>query len=68
VKCTSRCRGKDFRTQVAEIVAERAVRKFGDSRLFMAVRLCMRDRRGSDRDNRLKALCDAHRACRRIRQ
>jgi crossover junction endodeoxyribonuclease RusA len=51
--------GKDFRKQVAEIVAERTVMKFGASRLFMAVRLCMRDRRGSDLDNRLKALCDA---------
>jgi crossover junction endodeoxyribonuclease RusA len=51
--------GKDFRLQVAEIVAERSVMKFGTARLFMAVRLCMRDRRGSDLDNRLKALCDA---------
>jgi crossover junction endodeoxyribonuclease RusA len=25
----------------------------------MAVRICMRDRRGSDLDNRMKALCDA---------
>jgi crossover junction endodeoxyribonuclease RusA len=51
--------GKDFRQQVAEIVAERECLKFGASRLFMAVRLCMRDRRASDLDNRLKALCDA---------
>jgi crossover junction endodeoxyribonuclease RusA len=51
--------GKDFRQQVAEIVAERECIKFGASRLFMAVRLCMRDRRASDLDNRLKALCDA---------
>jgi crossover junction endodeoxyribonuclease RusA len=51
--------GKDFRQKVAEIVAGRAVMKFGASRLFMAVRLCMRDRRGADLDNRLKALCDA---------
>lgn len=51
--------GKDFRKQVAEIVAERNAMKFGTSRLFMAVRLCMRDRRGSDLDNRMKALLDA---------
>lgn len=51
--------GKDFRKQVAEIIAERQCLKFGTSRLFMAVRLCMRDKRGSDLDNRLKALCDA---------
>jgi len=50
---------KDFRKQVAEIVAERSALKFGTSRLFMAVRLCMRDRRASDLDNRMKALCDA---------
>jgi crossover junction endodeoxyribonuclease RusA len=51
--------GKDFRQQVAEIVAERECLKFGASRLFMAIRLCMRDRRSADLDNRLKALCDA---------
>ena len=51
--------GVDFRKQVAEIVAERSALKFGTSRLFMAVRLCMRDRRASDLDNRMKALCDA---------
>lgn len=51
--------GKDFRKQVAEIIAERQCLKFGTSRLFMAVRLCMMDRRASDLDNRLKALCDA---------
>jgi crossover junction endodeoxyribonuclease RusA len=51
--------GKDFRKQVAEIVAASDAMKFGTARLFMAVRLCMRDRRGSDLDNRLKALCDA---------
>jgi crossover junction endodeoxyribonuclease RusA len=51
--------GVDFRKQVAEIVAERRALKFGTSRLFMAVRLCMRDRRASDLDNRMKALCDA---------
>ena len=51
--------GKDFRKEVAEIVAERRATKFGKARLFMAVRLCMRDRRPSDLDNRLKALCDA---------
>lgn len=51
--------GKDFRKQVAEIIAEQQCLKFGTSRLFMAVRLCMRDRRASDLDNRLKALCDA---------
>lgn len=51
--------GKDFRKAVAEIIAERQCLKFGSARLFVAVRLCMRDRRGSDLDNRLKALCDA---------
>ncbi|HVM93905.1 MAG TPA: RusA family crossover junction endodeoxyribonuclease [Terriglobales bacterium] len=51
--------GKDFRREVAEIVAERQCLKFGAARLFMAVRLCMRDRRKSDLDNRLKALADA---------
>lgn len=51
--------GKQFRQQVAEIIAERECIKFGTARLFMAVRLCMRDRRASDLDNRLKALCDA---------
>lgn len=51
--------GKDFRQSVAEIVAARECLKFGQKRLFLAVRLCMRDRRGSDLDNRLKALCDA---------
>lgn len=51
--------GKDFRKQVAEIIAERQCLKFGPARLFMAVRLSMRDRRASDLDNRLKALCDA---------
>lgn len=51
--------GREFRQKVAEIVAEKQCLKFGASRLFMAVRLCMRDRRPSDLDNRLKALCDA---------
>lgn len=51
--------GKDFRLQVAEIVAERQCLKFGTKRLFMAVRLCMRDKRASDLDNRMKALLDA---------
>lgn len=51
--------GKEFRQRVAEIIAERECLKFGTSRLFMAVRLCMRDRRAADLDNRLKALCDA---------
>lgn len=51
--------GKDFRKRVAEIVAEHNAKKFGTSRLFVAVRLCMRDRRVSDLDNRLKALNDA---------
>lgn len=51
--------GKAFRKRVAEIVAERNALKFGSERLFMAVRLCMRDRRASDLDNRMKALCDA---------
>lgn len=51
--------GKEFRQQVAEIIAEQRCLKFGTSRLFMAVRLCMRDKRASDLDNRLKALCDA---------
>jgi crossover junction endodeoxyribonuclease RusA len=51
--------GKDFRQRVAEIVAEHNAIKFGSARLFMAVRICMRDRRGSDLDNRMKALCDA---------
>lgn len=51
--------GKDFRREVGEIIAERQCLKFGTARLFMAVRLCMRDRRASDLDNRLKALCDA---------
>jgi crossover junction endodeoxyribonuclease RusA len=50
---------KDFRQKVAEIVAEREAIKFGSSRLFMAVRICMRDRRKGDVDNRLKGLCDA---------
>lgn len=51
--------GKDFRQRVAEIVAEHNAIKFGTSRLFMAVRISMRDRRASDLDNRLKALNDA---------
>ncbi|WP_233854064.1 RusA family crossover junction endodeoxyribonuclease [Paraburkholderia sp. HD33-4] len=51
--------GKDFRKAVAEIIAERQCLKFGTARLFMAVRLSMRDKRASDLDNRLKALCDA---------
>lgn len=51
--------GRKFRQQVAEIIAERECLKFGTARLFMAVRLSMRDRRASDLDNRLKALCDA---------
>jgi crossover junction endodeoxyribonuclease RusA len=51
--------GKDFRQSVAEIIADQKALKFGRARLFMAVRLCMRDKRASDLDNRLKALCDA---------
>lgn len=51
--------GKDFRQRVAEIVAERNAVKFGDARLFMAVRINMRDRRAADLDNRLKSLGDA---------
>lgn len=51
--------GKDFRKRVAEIVAEHNAIKFGTSRIFMAVRLSMRDRRAADLDNRLKALNDA---------
>lgn len=51
--------GKKFRQEVAEIIAAQQCLKFGTARLFMAVRLCMRDRRASDLDNRLKALCDA---------
>lgn len=51
--------GKDFRQQVAEIVAEQQAVKFGEDRIYMAVRICMRDKRPSDLDNRLKALCDA---------
>jgi crossover junction endodeoxyribonuclease RusA len=51
--------GKDFRQKVAEIVAEHNAIKFGSARLFMAVKLSMRDRRAADLDNRLKALNDA---------
>jgi crossover junction endodeoxyribonuclease RusA len=51
--------GVEFRRQVAEIVAERSVMKFGTARLFMAVRICMRSKKKADLDNRLKALCDA---------
>jgi crossover junction endodeoxyribonuclease RusA len=51
--------GKTFRQRVAEIVAEHNAIKFGSSRLFMAVKLSMRDRRAADLDNRLKALNDA---------
>jgi crossover junction endodeoxyribonuclease RusA len=51
--------GKEFRQQVAEIVAERDALKFGTQRLFLAVRLCMRDKRRADLDNRAKALLDA---------
>lgn len=51
--------GKEFRRKVEEIVADRNALKFGSERLFLAVRLCMRDRRPNDLDNRLKALCDA---------
>jgi len=51
--------GKDFRKEVAEIIAERQCLKFGAKRLFMAIRLCMRDRRRADIDNRTKALLDA---------
>jgi crossover junction endodeoxyribonuclease RusA len=51
--------GKTFRQRVAEIVAEHNAIKFGDARLVMAVRLCMRDKRKSDIDNRLKSLGDA---------
>lgn len=51
--------GKDFRQDVAEIIAASDAVKFGTARLYMAVRMCMRDKRGSDLDNRLKALCDA---------
>ena len=51
--------GKDFRQRVAEIVVEHNSIKFGSARLFMAVRICMRDRRAADLDNRLKALNDA---------
>jgi crossover junction endodeoxyribonuclease RusA len=51
--------GMKFRKQVAEIIAEKQCLKFGESRLFMAVRLCMRSKKKADLDNRLKALCDA---------
>jgi crossover junction endodeoxyribonuclease RusA len=51
--------GKRFRQLVAEIVAERNAVKFGTQRLFLAARLCMRDKRKADLDNRAKALLDA---------
>jgi crossover junction endodeoxyribonuclease RusA len=51
--------GKNFRQRVAEIVAEHNAIKFGSARLFVAVRVCMRDRRAADLDNRCKALFDA---------
>ena len=51
--------GKTFRQRVAEIVAEHNAVKFGDARLFVAMRVCMRDKRVADVDNRVKALLDA---------
>jgi crossover junction endodeoxyribonuclease RusA len=51
--------GKTFRQKVAEIVAEHNAIKFGAVPLTVAVRLCMRDRRAADLDNRAKALLDA---------
>lgn len=51
--------GVKFRKQVAEIVAEKDVIKFGASRLFVAIRVCMRSKKKADLDNRLKSLLDA---------
>lgn len=51
--------GKDFRQRVAEIVAEHNAIKFGSARLFVAMRVSMRDKRIADVDNRIKAMLDA---------
>jgi crossover junction endodeoxyribonuclease RusA len=51
--------GKAFRQRVAEIVAERQAMKFGDARLFVALRVCARDKRRLDVDNFAKATLDA---------
>ena len=50
---------KEFREKVAEIVAEHNAIKFGSARLFVAMRLCGRDRRKFDVDNFAKAGIDA---------
>lgn len=51
--------GRTFRQKVAEIVAERNAMKFGASRLFVSMRVSMRDKRRADIDNRIKAMLDA---------
>lgn len=51
--------GKTFRQRVAEIVAEHNAMKFGDARLFVAMRVCARDKRRMDVDNFAKAALDA---------
>lgn len=51
--------GKTFRERVAEIVAEHNAKKFGDSRLFVAMRVCGGDKRRRDLDNFCKAGLDA---------
>jgi crossover junction endodeoxyribonuclease RusA len=51
--------GKDFRKRVAEIVAEHNAKKFGDARLFVAMRVCGGDKRRRDIDNFCKAGLDA---------
>ena len=51
--------GKKFKTDVADIVADKNFPKFGDRRLKVLIYFHPRDRRKADLDNRLKAILDS---------
>lgn len=51
--------GRQFRSEVLDVVKRSKITTFGDARLEMSVVLHFRDRRQSDIDNRIKALWDA---------
>lgn len=52
-------KGREFKTAVAEYVAEHNIPKYGDSRLRITIILQPRDKRKFDIDNRIKATLDA---------
>jgi crossover junction endodeoxyribonuclease RusA len=51
--------GVAFKQAVAEYVIDNNIEKLGDAPLTMFVALFPRDKRRTDVDNRLKAICDA---------